>query len=482
MKIMMVGVDYELCPLAQREQLSFQKNAIPQALLQLQQEEDILGALLLSTCNRTELYLSYRHHPPSGKEIFSALCGIQDIPFTSRQGEDCLRHLFLLACGLKSQILGEEQILSQLKEAVSLAQEVHTMDRVLNSLFRCAITCGKERNSKIPLRPVSTSTAHHGIQRLETEMGDLTEKKVLVVGNGEMGRLSARLLLEKKAEVWVTLRSYRHGETLVPAGCHTVPYEDRYTYLPQMDYVLSATKSPHHTLTYDKVTQCQPLPQAMIDLAVPRDIDPACATLCPLWNVDDFGGQKGISADLQEKIELLLAKHQKKFRQWWDYAPKKPPRFPLFMDLQDKKVLVVGAGKIGQARGETLAEFGADITFLDPNPPTPPRPEAKYLQKHYETGDIQGYFLCLIATDQPDLNKAIALEGKKAGVLVNVADNPPLCDFYFPALCRDNTLVVGLVGDGSNPKHTANTAKKIRTLLEQEEMEWKSPSEAVTVP
>lgn len=141
-------------------------------------------------------------------------------------------------------------------------------------------------------------------------------------------------------------------------------------------------------------------------------------------------------------------------------------RFPLFIDLTGKKVLVVGAGKIGLSRALKLRNFGADVTLIDPL--TPPQPGLSLRARAYIPGDLQGFFLCVVATNQKELNRQIHQEGKELGVLMNVADDPALCDFYFPALCQGNGLVAGLVSDGTEHRKTAKMAGEIRTLLQKE--------------
>lgn len=181
------------------------------------------GCVLLSTCNRTELYLNGETETP-----WRLLCRGAGVPegemepyfFTTRCGVDAARHL------------------------MELALKVKTADPVLAALFRDAVTAGKRARTEVTVARGDVSMGSRCRDILERELGSLKDKRILVIGNGQMGRLAARLLRESGAAVWVTLRTYRHGETVVPAGCGTVNYGDRVQAMEGMDAVVSATTSP----------------------------------------------------------------------------------------------------------------------------------------------------------------------------------------------------------------------------------------------
>ena len=119
------------------------------------------------------------------------------------------------------------------------------------------------------------SAAQAGVRRAERFFGTLAGKRAVVIGNGEMGRLAARALVEAGCAVTVTLRTYRHGETVVPQGCATVPYERRMERIEGADLVVSATTSPHFTLTAEQTAALSHPPRLLLDLAMPRDIEGA---------------------------------------------------------------------------------------------------------------------------------------------------------------------------------------------------------------
>ena len=325
MGIIMSGLDYQKAPIALREQLSFTKTQAGALTGRLAQGEGILGCVLLSTCNRTELYLSC---PPEGRaapdRLLCRAVGLDPGPFAgafvTRRGEEAVRHLMEVAGGLQSQIWGEDQILSQVKGAIAIAREQGAADPVLETLFRTAVSAGKEIKTKVRLTGVAVSAAARAVEVLRRDLGDLQGRRALVIGNGEMGRLSAALLREAGCAVTVTLRTYRHGETVVPAGCAVTPYGERYASMEGMDILLSATTSPHYTVSARQMSMLKARPSWVVDLAMPRDVDPAVGDLpgVTLYNVDTLGAEQRRGA-LPQTVTDILDSHMARFYEWSNY-------------------------------------------------------------------------------------------------------------------------------------------------------------------
>lgn len=329
MRLAMSGLDYGLAPISLRERLSFTKSAVEEMDRRLAAVPGVSGAVLLSTCNRTELYLSCggEEEPDPG----ALLCQAALLPydsfsraFVTRRGEDCVRHLMEVACGLRSQILGEDQILTQVKTALAAAREAEASDSVLETLFRIAASCGKTAKTGGRLTSLPASAAHQAVEALRSRMGSLEGKRAMVIGNGEMGRLSAKLLRDAGCAVTVTLRSYRHGETVVPSRCMVAPYEERYAAMEGMDLVVSATTSPHYTVMQEPFRAIKDPPKVLIDLAIPRDIQPELASGVTLLNVDDLHQTAGADAAALERVERVVAEHMERFRQWNNYRESLP--------------------------------------------------------------------------------------------------------------------------------------------------------------
>ena len=140
-------------------------------------------------------------------------------------------------------------------------------------------------------------------------------------------------------------------------------------------------------------------------------------------------------------------------------------RFPLFVDLTGKKALVIGGGTVGLRRAEVLARFGAEVTVVSPTLSREVE-RIRHIPRKYTLGDLEGAFLAVAASDDPQVNEAAGREARQLGVLFNRSDAPADCDFFFPAVCEGGGMVAGLAGDGTDHGKTARTAKEIRNILE----------------
>lgn len=324
LNIRMTGLDWRKAPIGLREALSFTRSRVVELDRLLRAAEGVEGCVLLSTCNRTELYLSCASGAePEPGALLCAAAGLPYAPFAgafvTRTGEEAARHLMEVAGGLRSQIWGEDQILTQVKGAGGGRREAGTADGVLEILFRNAAAAGKEIKTKVPLTGVPRSAAQSAVERLARDAGGLEGKRALVIGNGEMGRLSAALLHRLGCAVTVTLRTYRHGETVVPAGCAVAPYEERYAAMKGVDLLLSATTSPHYTISARELAAVEDHPRLLADLAIPRDIEPAVGELpgVTLYNVDSLGvdTRREVPAAAAEIVE----RHLEQMAQWENY-------------------------------------------------------------------------------------------------------------------------------------------------------------------
>ena len=314
MNIVMSGLEHSLEPIQLRERLSFTKLQTAEMIGKIYDFPYISGCVLLSTCNRTELYLSCTEEVNPG-ELLCKAAGMEYTQyqqmFVTHSGHQAVQHLMEVSAGLRSRIWGEDQIISQVRDAVSIARQAHTTDPVLETLFRFAISAGKEVRTKARLTAVSSSAASMAVALIKEKLGPLTHKKAIVIGNGEMGRLAASLLQKEGCDVLVTLRSYRHGETIVPPGCGVVPYDERMQHMNGIDILISATTSPHYTVSADQLSSLSHPPVIAVDLAIPRDIQPEAGNLLglSLYNIDDLGSflenrtvPENVSAILQTQM------------------------------------------------------------------------------------------------------------------------------------------------------------------------------------
>ena len=334
MKIEMVGIDHNKAPLAVREIFSFTKNAVLEALRRLMEEEPLAGCALISTCNRTELWLSGWEGEGDAARLFCALKGrtpeeFGDV-FTGRRGEEAVEHLFELGCGLHSKVFGEDQIITQVKDALALAREAGCADTVTEKLFQGAVTAAKKVKTHLRLTAVNRSVAQKAGDLLEERLGGLAGVPCLVIGNGEMGQLMARELVARGADVTMTLRQYKRGDVLIPAGCKIINYADRVEFLRLARVAVSATTSNHRTIKYEETHElfADGKKRVLIDLAVPRDISPQLGEMdgVELYDIDTLGGASMDEGSNQAvaKAREILAEAEGEFADWYAFRSLVP--------------------------------------------------------------------------------------------------------------------------------------------------------------
>lgn len=325
----MIGIDFNKADISKREPLSFTQNQVCNLLPKLIKHEDVLACAVIATCNRTELYL----HTKNKIDALNLLANASNINAkdyqnctVNRYNEQAVMHLMEVASGLKSQIFGDDQIVSQVKNAMQLARDAKTLDNVLETLFRRAVTAGKRVKTETRFYNVPPSAGTKSVQMAKEFFGDLTGKSVVIIGNGEMGRLSATLFKDQGCNVTVTLRTYHHGQTIIPSGCNTHPYDDRFSCIDGADLVLSATTSPHCTMTYEQLLPLKKLPKLFIDIAMPRDIDENVKNLpdVTLWNLDNFGSLPDENIEERKRAEIILEKELSDFYKWNSYRKALP--------------------------------------------------------------------------------------------------------------------------------------------------------------
>lgn len=332
MNLTMTGIDFVHAPMAQRERVSFVRGQVQALLPQIAEMPGVSGCVLLATCNRTELYI---HGEESASldplAMLARAAGFDAAAFrglsVTRSGEACVQHLMAVAAGLESQIFGDDQILTQVRDAAALARDAQAIDSVLDTLFRRAVTAGKRVRTEVRLTGVPASAAAAGVRRAEDFFGGLQGRRAVVIGNGEMGRLAAAALRAQGCAVTVTLRSYHHGETIVPAGCDTFPYDRRCEVLEGADLAVSATTSPHFTLTAQQVSDLRQPPRLLLDLAMPRDIEQAAGedARVTLYNLDDLGDLDDSRNDAAKQAAArILDEEQAEFYRWHSYRKALP--------------------------------------------------------------------------------------------------------------------------------------------------------------
>jgi glutamyl-tRNA reductase len=319
-----VGISHHTAPLDLRERVALDRDGCRALAERLGPE-----SIVLSTCNRTELYLvGDEHAEQRAVELLTSLAGdsadqLAAVVYRYRGG-DAARHLFRVAAGLDSSIMGEGEILGQLRSAY----EARSPGQILERLFREALRTGRRVRieTKIAERPASVPSAAAVFVR--QVLGDLGGRRVLVLGAGKMGASTARNLVSRGAKITaVASRTREHAAELAERlGARVLALDDVARELALVDVVVSSTSAPGQVIAVSDVSAAMQAregrPLLLVDLAVPRDVDPAIGELdnCFLCNVDDLEAvvAETLSSRLDEvtNAERLVARDAERFREW----------------------------------------------------------------------------------------------------------------------------------------------------------------------
>jgi glutamyl-tRNA reductase len=331
--VLVVGLTHRKTPVELLERFAFDAATLPKALHQLTSSEHVREGAILSTCNRVEVYalvtgyhaglaelrrfLAEFHHV--GPEEFSAILEI-------RYEEDAVSHLFSVAAGIESMVVGEPQILAQVRDAFRIADDEGATGPVLSALFRNAIRTGRKARAETDIGRTVKTFAGAGADLAREALGTLEGKTVLVVGAGKMSDLAARRLVREGATVLVANRTPARAKALAERiGGKEVPITSLDEGLARADLVLSSTGSPEpligREMVADAVAGRGGRVLVLLDLAVPRDIDPEVAEVpgVVLRDLDDLRGAlaPGPEQLLEvEKVKEMIGVEVPRFTRW----------------------------------------------------------------------------------------------------------------------------------------------------------------------
>ncbi|MBI4115733.1 MAG: glutamyl-tRNA reductase [Candidatus Omnitrophica bacterium] len=314
------GINHKNCPVEIRETLHFRERRLPEAYEWIRREWPSVETLILSTCNRVELYFVLEEGDLSSETIgdfLTAFHGIERSRFECfayrLEGRAAIEHLFRVASGLDSMVVGENEILGQLREAFQAAQQAGTMDSLLYRWAERALRVGKLIRTKTKINEGATSIPAVAVELAEKIFGRLGGEKVMVLGTGEMSELALQNLREAGAEaLYVMSRNEERGRTLAEAfGARWVSLEDWERFLHEIDILIASTSAPHPIIKLDMVKQVMEKkrhrPLFLIDIAVPRNIEADVNSIDDvyLYNIDD----------LEEVAQANLRSRRKEVRQ-----------------------------------------------------------------------------------------------------------------------------------------------------------------------
>lgn len=324
MGISLISISHQNAPLAIRELFAFPEEVQKELMRQMEERGFASECIIISTCNRTEIY-TYSEHPASNFTDmqnllleFADAADVENIGDYIRfySGKKAIRHLFHVAAGLDSMVMGEDQILGQVKRAHEQARETGTCGVYLNTLFRFAVTASKKVKTETDLSRTTVSTATMAIKAAEQAFGSLHGRKVMLIGaSGKIGSIVLKnLQCIEGAEVYITSRNMKlaHEDRHHKITYQVMEYENRYDLVDEMDVVISATSSPHYTLTYEKLAKRlhTSKPRVLVDLAVPIDIEARTDSLPGIkrYDIDDF--RELAKANNEKKQHEVLAADQ----------------------------------------------------------------------------------------------------------------------------------------------------------------------------
>jgi glutamyl-tRNA reductase len=305
MRILLLGVSHHTAPIDLRERLAFPAERIAPALGLIAQQPGVGESVLLSTCNRTEMYVTCEDAPSSRDRLARFLCdyhrldaqGIEPHLYTQNE-TDAVRHLFRVAAGLDSLVVGEPQILGQVKQAFNVATQEQRTGATLNRLFHHAFTVGKRVRAETGLADGAVSVSYAALGLARKICGEIKGLTALLLGAGDMAALTARhLQAQQPGRLLITSRTAANAEALAAEiGGQAIPWAESDRALAAADIVVSATGAPHPIVTRDRVHKAMKgrtmRPLFIIDIAVPRDVESTAGDLEQvfLYNIDDLQG------------------------------------------------------------------------------------------------------------------------------------------------------------------------------------------------
>lgn len=340
--ILLVGLNHTTAPVALRERLAISSTELTDTLARFAQSNGhsppiLPEGVILSTCNRLEIYTVAEDVHRGREALVQFLSQSRDMPVEDfadslyvKSDGDAVAHLTQVACGLDSMVVGEPQILGQVTDGYRVALSRNATGPVLNTLFRHAIRAGKRARTETAISQYATSVPSAAATLAEQEMNGLEGCVVLVMGAGEMGQIAARGLVARGASgIIVANRTYDRSLKLArELGGEAMTFDRQAEALARADIVVTATNAPHLLITPEKITgamaQRPGRPMLVIDIAVPRDTDPAVADIpgVRLFDIDDLRHVVNDNLAVREReiprVEAIADEEAAAFMSWFE--------------------------------------------------------------------------------------------------------------------------------------------------------------------
>lgn len=333
MSLILAGVNHRTAPIEVREQLAVTPSETVELVRRLRATPDIQECAILSTCNRTEVLALQSPNAFLGAEDLLSRVLPASVDFSecaySHYDEDAVLHVFRVAAGLDSMILGEGQILGQVRAALQRAQEAGGLGTVVGKLLQWALVAGKRARAETRIGAGAVSVSSAAVELAKGIFGHLRGRTALILGAGETGELTLRLLADAGvSSVLVTNRTFDRARRLAESlGGEAVHFDELRDSMVRADIVVGSTGAPYPVVHADSVRDVmrrrRQKPLFVIDIAVPRDIEPAVGALenVFLYNIDDLQAvvqqNLGERAEEARQVEVILRQEAEAFHAWW---------------------------------------------------------------------------------------------------------------------------------------------------------------------
>ena len=334
-----IGLNHRTAPVAVRERFAVPRRKLEEACAALAQLSSVQECLLLSTCNRTEVYYWSTRPEQAARAIMTYFLGDLDscnisTCFYRYQSEAALQHLAAVAAGLDSMVIGETEIFGQLKDAYQAAGNAGRLTGRSHRIFQHIFTIGKKVRSSTGITAGPTSVGAAAVQLAQRMLGDLTGSQVLIVGAGDVARSTAQSLSSRGAQsIFVANRSYdRAVELAERVGGHVIRFTEWVPWLEKVDIVIVSTSAPVYVVSPEAVEKAllsrTDKPLILIDLSVPRNVDPACRDIegVKLYDMD------GLQAMAEQTLQLrraALTEGQRLIEEWVQEQERELLHFPI---------------------------------------------------------------------------------------------------------------------------------------------------------
>jgi len=382
MNILVIGLNHTKAPLDIREKLFFPEEKLKEPLYKLKELEGIKAGLILSTCNRTEIYAHAKTGKETIEELKEFLSESKNYPLSEfepylyiYQSKEALLHIFKVASSLDSLVIGEPQILGQFKKSFHIATEAETVDYILSQIMTKALEAAKKVRTETGIAKNAVSISSCAVALAKKIFGQLQDKSVMVIGAGEMAELALEhLISDGVSKILVVNRSFGKAKRIASnIGGEAVQYDNYMDYLEEIDIIITSTGAPHILIKAQDIKNIMRKrkykPIFLIDISVPRNVDPSINDIdnAYVYDVDDLKliMEKNIMRRQQEvsNAEKIIDKEVNKLISWYNSLAVIPTikslreKFESIRQAEIRRILKNSKNSFGERERELIEAF-----------------------------------------------------------------------------------------------------------------------------